>query len=191
MARIHQLIIHSGLFIALALSSLGMGSMINTLRENPLGVHYQTPAQRLLAGRASDRSDRESQTREAAESDSPIVMRNEIKIVGLSELREWQKEGRAVVFDVRPNLFYQIGHIPGSYSLQIKIFEEDYQTHKKRMDEAMKQGQEIVIYCAGPHCPDASKVAMRLQKMQYRNLSVFEGGWDVWDHSDLEQESSL
>lgn len=193
MARTHQLIIHSGLFIALALSSLGMGSMINILRESPLGVHYQTPAQRLLnesSNRINDGENHDGKDKVGGGSGS-MVMRKEIKVVAVNELREWQKAERAVIFDVRPNLFYQIGHIPGSHSLQIKVFEQDYQIHKTRIEDAMRQGREIVIYCAGPNCPDASKVAMRLQKMEYRNLSVFEGGWDVWDHSGLEQESSL
>jgi len=199
MARTHQLIIHSIIFSVLALSSLGMGSMLNILRDHPLGLHYQTPAQRLLHQsstlKVDDGDDEQNMiknyVRTAKAQNSHPAMRKEIEIVSLEKLREWKQEERAVIFDVRPHLFYQIGHIPSSYSLQIKIFDVDYKTHTKRIDDAMKQGKEIVIYCAGPHCPDASKVAMRLKKMNYRNLSVFEGGWDVWEREGLEQESSL
>ena len=92
---------------------------------------------------------------------------------------------------MRPDLFYQLSHIPGSLNLQIKEFDQDYKKHASLIKESMIQGKEIVLYCAGPHCPDASKTAKKLRDMNYGNLSVYEGGIEIWEKVGLDVVSTL
>lgn len=188
MANTHSLIRNTLVFAGLSFASLGIGYGVNTFRSQPLGIEYLTPAQRL----SHSSSNQELKNSDAAEpSSESYSIRKEIQVMSLDELVNLQNEDRVVIFDVRPSLFYQLSHIPSSLSLQIKEFDEDYQKHQTLISDSIKAGKEIVLYCAGPHCPDASKVAKKLAEKSYGNLSVFEGGVEVWERAGLDVESSM
>jgi rhodanese-related sulfurtransferase len=39
---------------------------------------------------------------------------------------------------------------------------------------------EIVVYCAGPHCPQSRFAAEKLAKLGYHNVRAYEGGLQEW-----------
>lgn len=39
---------------------------------------------------------------------------------------------------------------------------------------------EIVVYCAGPHCPQSRLAAEKLTKLGYDNVRAYEGGLEEW-----------
>ena len=39
---------------------------------------------------------------------------------------------------------------------------------------------EIVVYCAGPHCPQSRFAAEKLAKLGYDNVRAYEGGLQEW-----------
>jgi rhodanese-related sulfurtransferase len=39
---------------------------------------------------------------------------------------------------------------------------------------------EIVVYCAGPHCPQSRLAAEKLTKLGYDNVRAYEGGLEQW-----------
>lgn len=39
---------------------------------------------------------------------------------------------------------------------------------------------EIVVYCAGPKCPQSGQAAEKLQALGYTNVRAYEGGLEEW-----------
>ena len=190
----------TALFTLIAFASLGLGSLINAFRAEPLALYYQTPAERLIASTTEEVVDQNAEEISSSGGNAPILddrvavplePRKNIQIIALEKLLKLKAKDQVLIFDVRPSLFYQLGHIPASLSFPIKEFEVFFTKYEADLIKAMEGGKEIVLYCAGPHCPDASKVAAQLRQKNLGNLSVFEGGWDEWEDSDLEQSSSM
>lgn len=113
-----------------------------------------------------------------------------IGLITLAELVEGMEQGKVVVFDVRPGIFYQMKHIPESHLLRLKGFAADFKKHKPLLDEARSKSRGLVFYCAGVHCPDAGKVARLLQAEGYGRLFVFKEGLELWEQAGLPVESS-
>jgi rhodanese-related sulfurtransferase len=42
---------------------------------------------------------------------------------------------------------------------------------------------EIVVYCAGPKCPQSRLAAEKLVKLGYDNVRAYEGGLEEWKHA--------
>ena len=39
---------------------------------------------------------------------------------------------------------------------------------------------EVIVYCAGPHCPQSGYAAEKLQALGYTNVRAYEGGLEEW-----------
>jgi rhodanese-related sulfurtransferase len=44
---------------------------------------------------------------------------------------------------------------------------------------------EIVVYCAGPECPQSSLAAEKLLTYGYRNVKAYKGGLEEWEAAGL------
>ena len=44
---------------------------------------------------------------------------------------------------------------------------------------------EIVVYCAGPECPQSRAAAEKLAAYGYANVKVYEGGLEEWEAAGL------
>lgn len=166
----------------LAILSCGVGLGVDQMRANPLGLSYRSPTQRL-----SDK---------AKPDDSPSMLNNEavfpisreIEVISIGQLQEYLIKNQALVFDVRPNIFFKLGHIPGAYSLQEKEFDTDFVNAKTRIEASLAKGHKIIVYCSSSHCSDASKVAEKLSDLGHGNLMIFENGWEAWQEAKLPEE---
>jgi rhodanese-related sulfurtransferase len=50
---------------------------------------------------------------------------------------------------------------------------------------------EIIVYCAGPECPQSGMAAQKLLALGYINVKAYEGGLEEWEAAGLpiEQEN--
>lgn len=167
--------------LLLALMSGGVGFGVDRMGAHPIGLSYRTPAQRFI-----DTSHRDSSSTQIPEKGFPIS--REIQVVDIGRLDEFLKQNQALVFDVRPNIFYKLGHIPHAYSLQEKEFDADFVKAKPLIEESLAKGHKIIVYCSGSHCSDAGKTAKRLSDIGVGNLMIFEGGWEAWQDAKLPEE---
>ncbi len=103
----------------------------------------------------------------------------EITRIDLQRFFELHDERRAMVVDVRPGLFYALGHIEGAISLPRKSFSKAYPATKAALDRAVADGKVLVLYCADENCPDAYAVGKRLSVEGY-STTIYEGGWKEW-----------
>ncbi len=93
--------------------------------------------------------------------------------VSTEELQQILANKSEPVVDVRTPQEYAIAHIPGS----LHIYEKDLD---KLMQLLPDQKAGLVIYCNGPYCHKAKRVAAQLLKKGYTNIKSYELGLPVW-----------
>ena len=172
-----------GILALIAALACGVGLVGDRFRDKPLGLIYLTPAQLLNVSAAQNRSADLTHGSDETKKNSAVV-----EIIGLDRLGQLMEEKSVVIFDVRPNIFFKMGHIPGAHSLQEKEFDTDLKAAKLLIEKALEDGKKVIIYCSGTHCSDAGKVAEKLSDLGYGNLMVFESGWEAWQEAGLEEE---
>ena len=93
----------------------------------------------------------------------------------IADVRRAIDTGEAVLVDARPAFEYEIGHIPGA--INIPVDSENLQS----LYEAYRlQGRALIVYCIGPYCDAAERLAARLKSLGHRRVRVFPGGWEAW-----------
>lgn len=75
--------------------------------------------------------------------------------VGLEELRVRVKQGDVVVLDVRPEVEYRAGHVPGALSIPLGDIE-------RRLND-IPADKEVIAYCRGPYCVMAHEAVKLLR----------------------------
>lgn len=117
----------------------------------------------------------------------PAVRRGAVTEIDLTTFFGLREAGRAVVYDVRPGLFYRMGHIPGAVAFSGKAFGERFPQEQPALDAAVAAGKVIVLYCTNLDCPDGGVVAAWLADRGYP-VSVYKGGWEEWKSAGLPTE---
>ena len=45
------------------------------------------------------------------------------------------------------------------------------------------KGEEIIVYCGGPKCPQSLQAAQKLMNLGYTNVKAYEGGLEEWKNA--------
>ena len=104
--------------------------------------------------------------------------------ISTSDLQTILTEKSATVVDVRTYAEYAISHIPGV----VNVTGKEGSTRGEFTSDADEIGRlvnndksaPIVIYCAGPYCGKAKRVAHDLVGKGYSNVSRYQLGIPVW-----------
>lgn len=102
--------------------------------------------------------------------------RDEFEPVGRVDLERRARQGDVVVLDVRPELEYAAGHIPGAISIPLDQL-------AVRLAE-LPVDAEIVAYCRGPYCVLAPE-AVTLLRGAGRRARRLEDGVSEWRQAGL------
>ena len=126
---------------------------------------------------------------DAADFKKPVRMngRGEVSSIRLEDFFPLHQSGKALVFDSRLPVFYQIGHIPGAINLPKHNCDAAIAKRENEIKQALADGKTIVVYCSGMLCPDARAVARHISGFVYP-ASVFSGGWDAWTEAGMPVE---
>lgn len=89
------------------------------------------------------------------------------------ELQALLAAGTTPVFDVRSELEYAIGHIPGTVNLWEKEAERIQQLHADR-------ATNMVLYCNGPFCGKSKRTSEQLAALGYTNVRRYQIGMPIW-----------
>ncbi len=89
--------------------------------------------------------------------------------------KRWWDNGTALFIDARPERMYKQGHIPGA----LNVNEANLEDHFFFIMDCAEESR-LIIYCAGPACPEAAHLAHVLVEQEITPVYVFTGGWDVW-----------
>lgn len=154
------------------------GFLFNSLRADPLPLAHASRAERLDAAVGRLQS---GEARSGLAAASPAF-------VSAGEVEGALGSAEVLLIDVRPDLFFDEGRIPGALNLPRDKFEALYPRHA----DAMRGAKRVIVYCAGAHCDEAESITAALRKLGHDNISVFTGGWAEWtaQNRKVEKEDS-
>jgi rhodanese-related sulfurtransferase len=96
--------------------------------------------------------------------------RDDLELISSDELEARLGRGDLVLIDVRPEVEYNAGHLPGAISVP--------PGHPERLDDLVSTippDEEIVAYCRGPYCVYADDAIRHLAGQGRRALRLVEG----------------
>ena len=161
----------------MAVVGVGCGLAVNAWRTQPLPMRYLPKAERL---------------HQAVEPFLPQAggpaAASKVVLVDLKAFREMVEQKEARVLDARPEVFYQLGHVPGAISLPREDFQARYGVLRAELEG--DRARRIVVYCSDSDCEDSRLVAAALIKLAYPSVFVFQGGWSDWTQAQLPEEKS-
>jgi rhodanese-related sulfurtransferase/predicted transcriptional regulator len=99
-----------------------------------------------------------------------------VQVVSRSELARRLRRGDVLVIDVRPEVEYQAGHIPGARSVPPDEV-------RKRL-RALPKDVDVVAYCRGPFCVYAHDAVRELRRRGVRAHRL-EDGLPEWRRAGL------
>ena len=91
------------------------------------------------------------------------------------QLQARLKAGDVVVFDVRPVVEFEAGHISGARSVPIG---------ELRRSRSLPKDIEIVAYCRGPYCVYADDAVRQLRRRGFTAVRL-EDGYPEWKRAGL------
>lgn len=107
------------------------------------------------------------------------IKKGSLTSIDMGRLFSMSQTGKALIIDVRPPLYYRLGHIDGAESLPLIKYDKIIESKRTLLDAAAKSGKVIVLYCQNINCPDAHKTGLKLIDLGY-SASVYRGGWEEW-----------
>lgn len=96
-----------------------------------------------------------------------------MKTITTEQLQERLKAGSLALFDVRGDIVYEEGHIPGAKSAPLGslVF---------RVASVMNPDSPVAVYSGGGGCNLAAEAVERLEKLRLRNVHLYEDGLEGW-----------
>jgi len=113
-----------------------------------------------------------------------VVKPGALTSIDMGRLFSMSQTGKTLLIDVRPPLYYRLGHIDGAESLPLIRYDKLIDSKRPMLDAAVKANKIIVLYCQNVNCPDAHKLGTKLIKLGY-SVSVYRGGWEEWREAGL------
>ena len=101
-----------------------------------------------------------------------------MKTVTTEQLRRQLAAGPVALFDVRGDVEYEQGHIPGAKTAPLGSL-------IYRVAGVMNPKSYIVVYSNGGGCPFAAEAAKRLEDLKLKNVHCYEEGLKGWQDADL------
>ncbi len=109
---------------------------------------------------------------------------SDIKTVSTAELEGKLRAGARFEFwNVLTDEYFHGEMIPGSRRVPLD------QVGREAREGGLAKDAEVVVYCAGPKCPQSRMAAEKLQALGYTNVRAYEGGLEEWKAAGHEVES--
>lgn len=98
-----------------------------------------------------------------------------------------QQAGAALIYDVRPGIYFRFGHIPAAISWPKSKYESQLACREDEIRHAALAKRPVVLYCTDLACPDSLSVATRLAARGH-SVAILQGGFHDWQASNLPTE---
>ena len=107
-----------------------------------------------------------------------------VKTISTTELDARLRENGGLEFwNVLTDEYFSGELIPGSR--RVPLDRVGREAHEK----GLAKDAEVVVYCAGPHCPQSGYAVEKLQALGYTNVRAYEGGLEEWKAAGHNVES--
>lgn len=107
-----------------------------------------------------------------------------MKTINTNELYLKLESGNPAVFDVRGDVDFEKGHIPGALTAPLGSL-------CFRVRDVMNQDSFITVYSQGKDCGLAREAAERLENLGMKNVHLYEEGLDGWRAAGHEVKASV
>ena len=108
-----------------------------------------------------------------------------VKTISTTELdARLRGKGQLEFWNVLTDEYFGGELIPGSR--RVPLDRVGREAHEK----GLAKDAEVVVYCAGPHCPQSGYAAEKLQSLGYTNVRAYEGGIEEWKAAGYEVEQA-
>jgi rhodanese-related sulfurtransferase len=98
-----------------------------------------------------------------------------VNTIALAELDALLREdGQLEFWNVLTDEYFNGELIPGSRRVPLE------RVGREAQGANLAKDAEIVVYCAGPHCPQSGYAAEKLRSLGYTNVRAYEGGLEEW-----------
>ena len=122
--------------------------------------------------------------RHPAAAPEPAIRPGTVTRIDIAGFFTLQQTGNPLIYDVRPKIFFAMGHVPGAINWPKNGFNAGLPKHEPELRAATKESRPIVLYCTDLACPDAGAVARRISALGYP-VTVVEGGFEEWKAAGL------
>lgn len=101
-----------------------------------------------------------------------------MKTIKTDELRTRMESGQVALFDVRGDVEFEQGHIPGAKTAPLGslVF---------RVARLMNPDSFVAVYSAGGNCTLSTDAAQRLENLGLRNVHCYKDGLEGWRKAGL------
>ncbi|MFC1834714.1 rhodanese-like domain-containing protein [Thermodesulfobacteriota bacterium] len=100
-----------------------------------------------------------------------------VDLINEKDARKLFASGEAVFVDARSHEDYDKSHVEGAIFLPPEDVEERYVLVQPLLPEDAR----IILYCYGPECDMAERVAEFLGQLGYRNMKIMSAGYAAWE----------
>lgn len=146
--------------VLIAVTLASIGLIGNLVSNDPLPFIYQSPENISLAG-------------------------VNVPLIDEREAFRLFNDPNTTFIDSRKYADYVRSHIKGAIFLP----PEDIESRFQPVEPMIPQDGRIVLYCYGPECDMAEKVAMFLAQLGYRQMMIMTAGFPKWEKAKYPVES--
>ena len=102
----------------------------------------------------------------------------EVSTISMEELQQRLEHDNSLhLWNVLTDGYFKGEMIPGSHRVPLD-------TIGREVSEAKApKGEEIIVYCGGPKCPQSLQAAQKLMDLGYTNVKAYEGGLEEWKNA--------
>jgi rhodanese-related sulfurtransferase len=102
-----------------------------------------------------------------------------VELIDEKDARKHFGNGETVFVDARSREDYDKSHVEGAVFLSPEDVEERFVS----VQELLPEEARIVLYCYGPECDMAERVAEFLGQVGYQNMMIMSAGYAAWERS--------
>jgi rhodanese-related sulfurtransferase len=102
-----------------------------------------------------------------------------VALIDVNEARRLYGDGQTVFVDARNQQDYAKGSVRGSVFLP----PDDVHERFVAVQSLLPEDSPIVLYCYGPECDMAERVAEFLGQLGYRKMMIMTDGFAAWERS--------
>ena len=102
----------------------------------------------------------------------------EVSTISTEKLQERLEQDNSLhLWNVLTDGYFTGEMIPGSRRVPLDAIGREVSEAKS------PKGEEIIVYCGGPKCPQSLQAAQKLMDLGYTNVKAYEGGLEEWKNA--------
>ncbi|WP_171210384.1 MULTISPECIES: tetratricopeptide repeat protein [unclassified Ruegeria] len=126
-----------------------------------------------------------STVRELVSQSEGLYSVEDVRMISTEEAHELWRNNAAVFVDVRAELDFDAGHIPGAHFLSLMVG-----LSREALMEIASKDDTLIFSCHGPHCPYSAYAAAKAQLWGFEEPRYYPGGFPAWQEAGLPTETT-